>query len=196
VIAGIAAAAVLLVGLILLMLPDDEKDGVGGEAIETGSRVTIDEDRSTSTTEARTTTTREATTTTRRPTTTDAPATTEAPATVAPPPPTNAPTTPPAPEPARLTVTYPRDSEGRMLLTEGGVGAVIMNNVGGQPGGYAVSTTGEVSVLGRGNGTIEPGAVVQVEVKAAEEASDDIPQGTITVSGNDGVIVTIPVVIT
>ena len=37
-----------------------------------------------------------------------------------------------------------------MLLTEGGVSAVIINNVGGQPGAYAVTTQGEVSVLGTG----------------------------------------------
>ena len=83
---------------------------------------------------------------------------------------------------------------GRMLLTEGGVSAVIIINVGGQPGAYAVTTQGEVSVLGTG---AAPSALARSSrYMAAEDASAEIPQGTITVSGDDGEIVTIPVVIT
>jgi hypothetical protein len=59
-----------------------------------------------------------------------------------------------------------------------------------------VSASGDVTVLGAGNGTIEAGAVIQVRVQASEDPSPEVPQGTITVSGDDGVIVTIPVVIT
>ena len=83
-----------------------------------------------------------------------------------------------------------------MLLTEGGVSAVIISNVGGQPGAYAVTTQGEVSVLGTGAAPSALARSSRYGWETAEDASAEIPQGTITVSGDDGEIVTIPVVIT
>jgi hypothetical protein len=194
------AAAILLVVLIVLLLPDNSEDGVDGEAIETGSDVTLEDTTTTSTTD-RPTTTREATTTTEEATTTttEATPTTNPSPTSTPATPTSGPTQttpPPPPPPAELTVTYPRDSQGRMLLTEGGQSAVIINNVGGQTGAWAVSAAGDVTVLGAGNGTIEAGAVIQVRVQASEDPGPTVPHGTVTVSGDNGVIVSIPVVIT
>jgi hypothetical protein len=67
--------------------------------------------------------------------------------------------------------------------------------VGGSPGAYSVTATGEIEVTGAATGTVPPGGVTSVGVRGGSAVGDP-PHGELTVSGPDGVIVTIDVIIT
>jgi hypothetical protein len=207
---GGVLAVVLVLGAFALFRPGS--GGGSGQAIDTESRIQLGErggpPAETTTTEATTTT--QATTTTEATTTTQAdepgptapPAGGEQPApTVAQPgpapPPTPSTTSSTAPpSPPQLTVTYPRDAQDRMVLFAGSSSAVNIYNSGGLPGNYAVSVSGDVVVVGASSGTVQPGQVVTVDVRAGEGTDGPPPHGFITVGSSQGTIVTIPVHIT
>ncbi len=87
-----------------------------------------------------------------------------------------------APTPANLTVVYPRNAVGHMTLLEGSLAAIVINNSGGQPGGYSVGASGAV-ILGPGaSGMVPPGGSVQVAVTAGTNVVGEPPHATLTVS--------------
>lgn len=128
---------------------------------------------------------------------TSVPASMTVPAT--PPPSTAPPTSTPATLPGRLDATYPRDSQGRMLLLAGGAAAVIVQNIGGAPATFTVTGSGAVTVgaTGTATGLLAPGEVRAVPLVASRNPPPGPgPHATVTVLGAEGLVASIPVVIT